>query len=377
MPTNYNQDMSLPRRGFLASLAAAGLGHAAGEVGKGRIFPSVAARYTDPATEFTILRLTDPAHASVLPVSGNRVLTSRAMLYASDQTGRWEAFRMDLKSRESRQLSEASALDASSLAFFSNDRGMPSDRGYWYFDGVRLIETESGRLRSRELYRVPEPFEKTPGVSYSADGRRAAFAETNGSLFRLRVLDLQRGMATTIVESPEEIRSVRIRPSHSSLFYRLGSAPYSIQFNGEQASRLRLPAEATGTAEWTSDGGSLLYLTQPTGTQPIAALRSLNVDSGEDSLIANTTQFVHFSANADASVFAGASGSKASPYVLLLTRVARREFTLAEHRATDAGIVTPLFGPNSRFVVFGSDRHGKPAIYWIAVDRFVSDTGDG
>jgi oligogalacturonide lyase len=95
---------------------------------------------------------------------------------------------------------------------------------------------------------------------------------------------------------------------------------------------------------------------------------------GEDAKIADTSQFVGFRANADASVYVGASGSKASPYLLLLIRAARRELAVAEHRASDPALVAPAFAPNSQFVVFVSDRHGKPAIYWIAVDKLVSET---
>jgi oligogalacturonide lyase len=73
-------------------------------------------------------------------------------------------------------------------------------------------------------------------------------------------------------------------------------------------------------------------------------------------------------------VFIGASASKASPYVLLLVRAVKRELALAEHRASDAAMVTPLFAPNSQSVFFVSDRHGKPAIYWMNVERFVSAT---
>ncbi len=73
-------------------------------------------------------------------------------------------------------------------------------------------------------------------------------------------------------------------------------------------------------------------------------------------------------------MYVGASGSKASPYLLLLIRAARRELAVAEHRASDPTLVAPAFAPNSQFVVFVSDRHGKPAIYWIAVDKLVSET---
>jgi oligogalacturonide lyase len=73
-------------------------------------------------------------------------------------------------------------------------------------------------------------------------------------------------------------------------------------------------------------------------------------------------------------VFVGASGSKASPYVLLLVRTVKRELTLAEHRASDPALVNPQFSPNSQQVFFASDLHGKPAIYRMDVDRLVSDT---
>jgi len=360
------------------SVAAAFSGEAsvAQEPGKGRTLPSVAAKYLDPATEFIVVRLTDPQHSCVLPAAGNHVLTSRSMLYASNQTGRWEAFQMDLKNYQSRQLTEAGALDISSLAYLPTQKSAHSDKTFCHFDGTQMLETDTGRLRTREVYRVPEGFEKTPGASYSSDGQYAAFVEKGNGKFRLRVLQIQRGSASTVLETAEEIRDVRIRPKHPAVFYRLGTTANSIQFDGKQAKSLRLPKEGTGQAEWSADGNALLYLTEPAETHKIVSLRTFQPDTGEDALIANTTQFLNFSSNTDASVFAGASGSKASPYVLLLTRTGKRELTLAEHRANDSSLVAPLFSPNSQFVVFGSDRHGNPAIYWIGVDRFVSDTED-
>ena len=90
--------------------------------------------------------------------------------------------------------------------------------------------------------------------------------------------------------------------------------------------------------------------------------------------VADTTQYVAFERNADASVFVGASGSKASPHVLLLVRSVKREFTLCEHRSSDPRLVSPVFAPNSQNVFFGSDQHGKPAIYSMAVEKLVSAT---
>ena len=55
-------------------------------------------------------------------------------------------------------------------------------------------------------------------------------------------------------------------------------------------------------------------------------------------------------------------------------RAVKRELTLCEHRASDPRMVAPVFSPNSQSVFFGSDQHGKPAIYSMAVEKLVSET---
>src|ERR1700720_717979 len=166
---SWSRGHGCSRRTFLASLAVAA--RAAETAVKGRTFPSMAARYPDPATEFTIVRLTDPQFTSSLPAAGNRGVTVRQLLYASDLDGKWQAYRMDLKSKESRQLTDAENLDASSIALLANERG------FWHFDGPALIETSFAALKPRVVYKVPQGFDKLPGASYSDDGRYAAFVE--------------------------------------------------------------------------------------------------------------------------------------------------------------------------------------------------------
>jgi len=39
-------------------------------------------------------------------------------------------------------------------------------------------------------------------------------------------------------------------------------------------------------------------------------------------------------------------------------------------------MVAPTFSPDSKTIVFISDRHGKPAVYRIPVDKFVEETGE-
>jgi oligogalacturonide lyase len=146
-------------------------------------------------------------------------------------------------------------------------------------------------------------------------------------------------------------------------------------YDARQNYRLRVAEGAIGPALWSPDGRSVYYLSYPPdGTHKLHSLREFVPDSNEDTAIADTSQFVGIGRNADASVFAGASGSKASPYVLLLVRTVKRELTICEHRASDARMVSPVFSPNSQRVFFVSDRHGKPAIYSLAVEKLVEET---
>src|SRR5712691_13215495 len=101
--TCYHRLMSATRRAFLATLATSAL-HA--ELEKGRSFPSEWKLYSDPATEFDVYRLTAPAYSSHLPAYYNRALSRRGgfLLFWSDRTGSSQAFRMDLRSGERKQL---------------------------------------------------------------------------------------------------------------------------------------------------------------------------------------------------------------------------------------------------------------------------------
>ncbi len=182
------------------------------------------------------------------------------------------------------------------------------------------------------------------------------------------------GSAETLAECEEEIGAVNPRPKRASVLYRRGNGLWLANYDGKQNYRLRLAEGTLGPALWSPEGRSVYYLTYPEDAHKLHALREFVPDSNEDKAVADTSQFVGIGRNADASVFAGASGSKASPYVLLLVRAVKRELTLCEHRASDPAMVCPVFSPNSQRVFFVSDRHGKPAIYSIAVEKLVEET---
>jgi oligogalacturonide lyase len=158
--------------------------------------------------------------------------------------------------------------------------------------------------------------------------------------------------------------------------YRRGDSIWLANYDAQQNYRLRLADGGVPSAIWSPDGRSVLYLNVPPDTHKLRNLREYTPDTNEDKAISDTTQYACFERNADGSVFVGASGSKASPHILLLVRTVRREFTLCEHRASDPRMVAPVFAPNSQHVYFGSDQHGKPAIYSMAVEKLVTETAD-
>ncbi len=364
-----NRGGEMSRRGWLLLPAAAW----AQEARKGAEFASEWKRYPDPSTELEVVRLTDPAHSSAMTAPGNRGISKRAsfLLFSSDRTGSRQIFRMDLKTGAVRQLTAAAALDAASFAL------LPTDNAFCYFEGGALKQCSIGSFRERELYRIPEGWEKAAGGGISDDGVNAIFGEVQGGRSRLRMTTIVRGIARTVAEAPFVLSEPLMNPRRGQVIYRQGDeALWLVNADGQQNRRLRLAEGKLGPARWTPDGRTILYLSYPEDPKQLNTLREYSPDLGTDKLVAKTSQFVQFGINGDASVFIGASRNLASPTLLLLLRQTRRELTLCEHKASDAKTANPVFLPNSQAFFFQSDRHGKPAIYRMKIEKFVEETDE-
>jgi oligogalacturonide lyase len=358
------------RRAVLTGLAGISL-PAAADIG--RPLPPDGLRFLDRATEFEVVRLTDPSYTSSLPQCRGRAFFRKrnAILYCSDREGSRQAYVMDLKTGVSRRMTAAAALDGTSLHL------LPDERSCCYFDGPSMRRTNLGNGRTREVYRVPEGWERATGFSASGDGLHAFLVEKRNATYRIQQVALVKGGVRTVVESGEPLSCPMPRPKRAGVLYRRAAdALWLVNYDGQQNRLLRTAPGGSGPAYWSDDGRTVFYLSIPADRRQLIALTEFTPDTNADALLAPTSQFVDFSPNHDGSVFVGASSSKASPYVLLLLRATRREFTLCEHRASDPSQVAPVFNPDSQQVLFQSDRDGKPAIYAIRVDRLVEKTED-
>jgi len=340
---------------------------------RGQVFESEWKRYPDPATELEVYRLTEPAYTSMLPAYSNRIISrnSSLLIFCSDRSGTPQAFRMDLKNGETHQLSDGKDLDGASLSL------LPDGRSFCYFAERTLYVASFSNLKEREVYTVPDEWERTPGLCVGADSAHVTFAEQRGGASRLRSVPLARGAARTVLEAPQLISDPIERPLRGQILYRdAGQGVWLVNADGRQNRKLKLASGGIGPANWSADGRALLYLNFPEDPRQLNAIREYFADDDSDKLVARTSQYVHFGFNRDTSVFVGASRNIASPVVALMLRVTLRERVLCEHKASHPDMVAPMFSPDAQRIFFQSDRHGKPALYSMHVDRLVEKIGE-
>ncbi len=335
---------------------------------KGAGFPSQWRRYADAATELTIYRATDPVSSSSLPAYYSRAVSrnSAYLLYSSDSSGSPQACGMNLKTGATTLLTEAEALDPSSLAL------LPGDQSFCYATGDSVYSSALATLKERKIHSTPEPWTRAPGLSVDSTGAHVFLVERQGDRRRLRMAPVSGGEARTVLETGLDISEPLPRPRRTQILYRQqNDALWVVNSNGAGNRRLKVAPGRIGPAQWSPDGGHVLYLSFPEDSSRLNEIREYAVDTGTDKLVAKTSQYAHFGFNRDTSVFVGASRSLASPVVVILLRINGRELTLCEHKSGKPETVAPIFAPDAQRIYFQSDRGGKPAIYFVPVERLV------
>jgi len=297
---------------------------------------------------------------------------SGMLLYCSDRTGSAQAFRMDLKTGDSQQLTASDDLDGRSLTL------LPDSRSFCFFAGHTLYVASLGNLRERPVYTAGEEWELTSAPHVTADGGRVLLSERKAGLSRLRSVTLAQGAARTILETPVEMADPLERPQHAQISYRQrAEGVWLVGADGKGNAELKLAAGGSGPAFWSPDGNTLLYLSFPEEPGQLNAIREYSPESRTDKLVAKTSQYATFAPNRDGTVYVGASRNAVSPVILIMLPSVRRELTLCEHRASRPDQVSPMFSPDAQRIYFQSDRHGKPAIYSLHVERLVERIDEG
>lgn len=328
-------------------------------------------KYLDPATEFELLLLTDPQFQSRFPAPPAMAVDrrSRTLVYASDRSGQWQPWAMDLTAGTSRQLGSHDSFVPETLTFSATGREAI------FAVGERLIVMTLANLRARPLAALASGAEWASPVAPTADGTALIYSEKRDGVWRIQRLEMARGTRAEVASGDEPMLLPSPNPRRAMVLWRTAGGGLEVAaFDGTLRRRLEIPAGRVLEAHWSPDGQAVLYLHESTEDRPRCTIREQRLDSREDRLVAPTSQFGRFARNANGSVFLGASRSQASPYVLILLRINRREFPLCEHKASDVGMVAPIFTPDSQKILFISDRLGKPAIFLMNVEKLIEKT---
>jgi len=348
------------RRSFLGAGAGSALWAAKGQESAGE-----AKKFLDAATEFEILRVTDLAHNAWMPLASNRALSRKgeALLFASDAGGTApQLYRHDFKLNKVRQLTEAEKLNTNTFTLLAGDRN------FLYIDGRKLM---AGGAAQRVVFEMPEEWSQLPRIAASEDGLQVVLSSSNGKKTRI-VLAGRTG--TVLEERDGDIGTLHVRPRRAAVSYVADGALRYLPLDTRKPVTLKTAPGEVLSAHWSPEGAALLYLLKPAESGRLTEIREYTMEGGKDVLVTKTSQYAHFQRNGDATVFLGASGSKASPHLLLMLRSVKRELTICEHRCSDARLSRAVFSPNSSRVAFQTDRHGNLVIYSMAVDRLIEQT---
>ena len=401
----------LGRRTFLAGLfspiSAHSLSSASGRAaGKGSRIEARAAASPDELTGRRTWRLTDPAVLHHMPHYHHRFIAanSKFMLVAGEHSGSRQIYRMKLPGGDLTQLTSGPGIHPYSPTL------CPKERRFYYLQSNTLKRLSVKGRGERRIYQTESGWRMTGHLAVSDHARYAAIIEMASEDWvegfeeqfarrprcRIRIVDLKKGGARTLVEEPNWLAHPRFRPRGSDLLFcregpweKVNGRLWLVSLDGRRIKNLRprQGSEALGHAYWTRFGNEICYAFYPDATGRGATLRCFNVTTGKERILAKCSKFGWLMGNHDNSAIVGASRSLAGPNLYVLFPRLRREITIAEHASSAepyplggtsvldpfAAWPEPVFSPDSRCVFFVSDREGQPAIYRIEVADLVED----
>jgi len=160
---------------------------------------------------------------------------------AADRTGQPQAFRIDLKTGEARQLTEVAN-------WISRRWRFPPTAGHFCCLPGDLCSTSAWPLCGSVKSTGFDGWERCPGMSLTPDGAHALFAERRGEGSRLRAVSLAQGISSTAIEARFAIEHPLARPGRDQILYRqtgrrsgwwMQAAPTTAGSSGAGPHRLR------------------------------------------------------------------------------------------------------------------------------------------
>jgi oligogalacturonide lyase len=173
---------------------------------KGQIYKSEILKYRDDITGVEVTKLTDNRGNTIHPYFTQPLLSSdgKYLLTASDRTGLWQLYSLELETGKMIQLTDDSRVSPQSSCLDSNRMIA------YYWNGLVLKSVDLSNLVEREIYEVPEGFH--PGIlSISADGEALDFVYIENLNLSTLTGKLYSGMSEMLYRRPSCV-VMRVKP---------------------------------------------------------------------------------------------------------------------------------------------------------------------
>lgn len=385
--------------------------------------------YTDPHTGTVVERLTEPDHTSHHMYFYNRMTTSdgKYLLYCAEQNAERQLYMMNLENGEAIQLTEGNGVDEYG-GMFSHD-----DRFVFYQQENCFYKLNLKDLSRECFYETPDGW-SGGSAGMSDDNRFMTIVETKKDtiaakgggknwdffaqnclakpLCRIVYIDVEKKTSHVVIEDRCWFGHTQIRPGDPDTIMFCHEGPYDlidarlwlIQSDGSNYRCCRKqPNDLILTHEfWLPDGSKLAFVYRETTGDMVENIRMIDPETLEETVLMPCSPFAHFICDKKNKYMVGDSQGSDVPIHLLnqeeqekdraagiikndfiyLIDVEKREETklcyhgtswLAKHGGPQDAHPHPCFTQDNRYVIFVSDREGKPCIYRVDLEKYLAE----
>ena len=385
--------------------------------------------YTDPYTGTEVERLTEPDHTSHHMYFYNRMTTSDGtyLLYCPELNGERQLYMMNLENGEAIQLTEGEGVDEYG-GMFSHD-----DKYVFYQQSNKFYKLNLADLSRECFYETPEGW-NGGSAGMSDDNRFMSIVETKKDtvaakgggknwdffaqnclakpLCRIVYIDVEKKTSHVVIEDRCWFGHTQIRPGDPDTIMFCHEGPYDlidarlwlVQSDGSNYRCCReQPNDLILTHEfWLPDGSKRAFVYRETTGDKVENIRMIDPETLEETILMPCSPFAHFICDKQNKYMVGDSQGSDVPIHLLnqeeqekdraagiikndfiyLIDVAKRKEEklcyhgtswLAKHGGPQDAHPHPCFTQDNRYVIFVSDREGKPCIYRVDLEKYLEE----
>lgn len=381
--------------GVLASTLA---GCAAGGLGSAGSVPEAAPewrKYADERTGYEVWQITASDSASQTCYFETQCFTGdeRYVVFTSRRSGSWQVYRSDLETGNVSRLTRAAELVPGSLTIH------PNGRDAYFVDGWTLsrVGVESGEPEVVVDFRgqLPERPTGSP-LSFTADGRYTVVASRTGEGTTLTRISLPDGTLETALRWERGLSHPMVNPTDPDLITFVPSPDTQNEMSLSREERARTWAVDARTGEarpfltaplghratheiWAPSGGRFYFFQKSVPGWVPVSIASVDRE-GRDPRVHYTHDEIrlgHGDISEDERWFVSdGQAPDDNPLVLISLRTGQAEILSWPDASIRAGHskqahVHPSFSPRGNYVIYTSDRSGRPQVYVVPVPAAV------